>query len=200
MLQAATFTVLGLQVEQHAFDALLRKMPDVIIDFSSAVPVQVFHDTLNLCNSKSGFVRRERSHDAGSRNNFYCEGADAASLRQEFTWAVQAVVVECSCDLRAYAQVRSSCGESTDEDFFCQLLHIIMTVSTQFIVAYEREAHFQNAIYCAGDCLMKMLYCCVSCLPCLCSLQYHPVTTDHSYRNALHRSMIARIRSSILPK
>jgi hypothetical protein len=52
------FSLLLLQVEQHTFDALLRKMPDVIIDFSSAVPVQVFCDILNLCNSKSGFVRR----------------------------------------------------------------------------------------------------------------------------------------------
>ncbi len=57
-------------------------------------------------------------------------------------------------------------GRVVTKIFFCPFLHIIMIVSTQFIVAYEREAHVQNAIYCAGDCF---LHCCLSCLPCLCS-------------------------------
>jgi hypothetical protein len=93
------------QVEQVAFDALLRKMPDIIIDFSSVVPVQFSAIFLSFCDELSGFARREHSHDAGARVDFHRESAGAADIFQEFTWAVHAVVLECACDICAYAQV-----------------------------------------------------------------------------------------------
>jgi hypothetical protein len=68
------------QVEQVAFDALLRKMPDIIIDFCSVVPVQFSAIFLSFCDEPSGFARREHSHDAGARVDFHRESAGAADI------------------------------------------------------------------------------------------------------------------------
>ncbi len=43
-----------LQVGQVAFDELLRKMPDVVVDFSSAAPVHFFAKALNFCDGFQG--------------------------------------------------------------------------------------------------------------------------------------------------
>jgi hypothetical protein len=50
-----------LQVGPAAFDELLRKMPDVVVDFSSAAPVHFFAKALIFCDGFQGL------HDGSMR-------------------------------------------------------------------------------------------------------------------------------------
>ena len=97
------------QVDPSAFDALLRQMPDIVIDFSSAIPARARARALcKLCVTfgvLAGGVRRQHPHDAWARIGVYCQGQAAARVLEGHTGAVQAVVLEHAAAVCAHAQV-----------------------------------------------------------------------------------------------
>jgi hypothetical protein len=95
-----------LQTEQSALEVLLRKLQDVVVDFTSAIPVSLIQNSQSINNDGAGFAWWDNTYDARTRTCIHCQIAHAASLYKEHTGTLWTFIVEHACWTHTHEKVR----------------------------------------------------------------------------------------------